>query len=86
MGELHRFLPACLIEGLGSSEVKVNHHARTLGSSKYASNRTFRVLDGPADGLFMKRFLTRPMQSLVSASGLPGGWAGKSAWFYGRKS
>ncbi|MCT0201567.1 glycosyltransferase family 2 protein [Synechococcus sp. CS-603] len=61
-GELHRFLPAlAFIEGARISEVKVNHHARRFGSSKYGIDRTFRVLMDLLTVWFMKRFLTRPM-------------------------
>ncbi|MCP9773044.1 glycosyltransferase family 2 protein [Synechococcus sp. Tobar12-5m-g] len=61
-GELHRFLPAlAFIEGARISEVKVNHHPRRFGSSKYGIDRTFRVLMDLLTVWFMKRFLTRPM-------------------------
>jgi glycosyltransferase involved in cell wall biosynthesis len=61
-GELHRFLPAlAFIEGARISEVKVNHHPRLFGSSKYGIDRTFRVLMDLLTVWFMKRFLTRPM-------------------------
>ena len=61
-GELHRFLPAlAFIEGARISEVKVNHHARRYGQSKYGIDRTFRVLMDLLTVWFMKRFLTRPM-------------------------
>jgi glycosyltransferase involved in cell wall biosynthesis len=61
-GELHRFLPAlAFIEGARISEVKVTHHARRYGQSKYGIDRTFRVLMDLLTVWFMKRFLTRPM-------------------------
>jgi glycosyltransferase involved in cell wall biosynthesis len=61
-GELHRFLPAlAFIEGARITEVKVNHHARRYGRSKYGIDRTFRVLMDLLTVWFMKRFLTRPM-------------------------
>ncbi|MCP9824699.1 glycosyltransferase family 2 protein [Synechococcus sp. EJ6-Ellesmere] len=61
-GELHRFLPAlAFIEGARITEVKVNHHARRFGESKYGIDRTFRVLMDLLTVWFMKRFLTRPM-------------------------
>jgi glycosyltransferase involved in cell wall biosynthesis len=61
-GELHRFLPAlAFIEGARISEVKVNHRARSYGTSKYGIDRTFRVLMDLLTVWFMKRFLTRPM-------------------------
>jgi glycosyltransferase involved in cell wall biosynthesis len=61
-GELHRFLPAlAFIEGARIGEVKVQHHPRRHGSSKYGIDRTFRVLMDLLTVWFMKRFLTRPM-------------------------
>lgn len=61
-GELHRFLPVLAsIEGARITEVKVNHHSRRFGHSKYGIDRTFRVLMDLLTVWFMKRFLTRPM-------------------------
>ncbi len=61
-GELHRFLPAlAYIEGARIGEVRVNHHPRRYGRSKYGIDRTFRVLMDLLTVWFMKRFLTRPM-------------------------
>jgi glycosyltransferase involved in cell wall biosynthesis len=61
-GELHRFLPALAsIEGARIGEVRVQHHPRRYGKSKYGIDRTFRVLMDLLTVWFMKRFLTRPM-------------------------
>lgn len=61
-GELHRFLPAlAFIEGARIGEVRVQHHPRRYGESKYGIDRTFRVLMDLLTVWFMKRFLTRPM-------------------------
>jgi glycosyltransferase involved in cell wall biosynthesis len=61
-GELHRFLPAlAFIEGARIGEVRVQHHPRRYGKSKYGIDRTFRVLMDLLTVWFMKRFLTRPM-------------------------
>ncbi|MDJ0617796.1 MAG: glycosyltransferase family 2 protein [Calothrix sp. MO_192.B10] len=61
-GELHRFLPVlAYIEGARIAEVKVKHHSRRFGSSKYGLSRTFRVLMDLLTIVFMKKFLTRPM-------------------------
>ena len=61
-GELHRFLPAlAFIEGARIGEVRVNHHPRRYGKSKYGIDRTFRVLMDLLTVWFLKRFLTRPM-------------------------
>lgn len=75
-GELHRFLPAlAFIEGARISEVKVRHHARRFGQSKYGLDRTFRVLMDLLTVTFMKRFLTRPMH-VFGLGGLVGIGAG----------
>ena len=61
-GELHRFLPVLAkIEGAKIKEIKVNHRSRKYGSSKYAIDRTFRVLMDLFTVWFMTKFLTRPM-------------------------
>ena len=61
-GELHRLLPAlAFIEGARIGEVRVQHHPRRFGNSKYGIDRTFRVLMDLLTVWFMKRFLTRPM-------------------------
>ena len=61
-GELHRFLPAlAFIEGARIGEVRVQHHPRRYGNSKYGIDRTFRVLMDLLTVWFMKRFLTRTM-------------------------
>ena len=42
---MHRFIPAIASwYGVRMSEVKVRHHARRAGESKYGISRTFRVL------------------------------------------
>jgi len=75
-GELHRFLPALAsIEGARISEVKVRHHPRRFGHSKYGLDRTFRVLMDLLTVAFMKRFLTRPMH-VFGLGGLAGIGAG----------
>ena len=43
--EMHRFIPALLsIGGIKVAEVKVNHHARQYGESKYGLSRIYKVL------------------------------------------
>lgn len=86
-GELHRFLPAlAAIEGARITEVKVNHHARRHGQSKYGIDRTFRVLMDLLTVWFMKRFLTRPMH-VFGLGGLVAMGAGLliSLWLVGEK-
>ena len=55
-GELHRFIPALSkIEGARITELKVEHHPRKFGKSKYNITRTFRVIvDLTALNLMMK--------------------------------
>jgi glycosyltransferase involved in cell wall biosynthesis len=43
--EMHRFIPAMLsVAGPRIAEIKVKHHARRFGQSKYGLSRTYRVL------------------------------------------
>ena len=43
--EMHRFIPALLsVSGAQFSEVKVKHHARQFGESKYGLSRVYKVL------------------------------------------
>jgi glycosyltransferase involved in cell wall biosynthesis len=86
-GELHRFLPAlAFIEGARISEVKVNHHPRRFGESKYGLDRTFRVLMDLLTVWFMKRFVTRPMH-VFGFGGLAAMGAGLliGLWLLGEK-
>ena len=86
-GELHRFLPAlAFIEGARIREVKVNHHPRRYGKSKYGIDRTFRVLMDLLTIWFMKRFLTRPMHVFGFAGLLMlGGGILIALWLVGEK-
>ncbi len=43
--EMHRFIPAmCSMAGARVAEIKVKHHARRFGTSKYGLSRVYRVL------------------------------------------
>lgn len=86
-GELHRFLPAlAFIEGARISEVKVTHHARRYGHSKYGIDRTLRVLMDLLTVWFMKRFLTRPMHVFgLGGLLLMGGGMGAALWLVAEK-
>jgi len=43
--EMHRFIPALLsLSGVRIAEVKVRHHARQFGQSKYGLSRIYKVL------------------------------------------
>lgn len=54
--EMHRFIPAMTsLAGTRIAEVKVNHHARVFGQSKYGLSRIYKVL---IDLLAIKTILT----------------------------
>lgn len=61
--EMHRFIPAMAsVAGTRVAEIKVNHHARQFGESKYGLSRIYRVL---IDLLIVKTvssFSDRPLQ------------------------
>lgn len=65
--EMHRFIPALLsVSGSKVSEVKVKHHARQFGESKYGLSRIYKVL---LDLLTMK--------TLLSVADHPSAWFGR---------
>ncbi len=61
-GEMHRFIPV-LIEHAGADfvQVRVRHHPRTAGKTKYNLTRTFRVVLDLITIKFMQCYMTRPM-------------------------
>jgi glycosyltransferase involved in cell wall biosynthesis len=69
-GEMHRFLPALIAEVGGRSiEVKVQHHPRLRGKSKYSLDRTIRVFLDMLLLLFFRKYLQRPLH-LFGGAGL----------------
>jgi len=76
-GEMHRFIPAIASwYGVRMSEIKVRHHARRAGISKYGISRTFRVLLDLLTVKFLLGYSARPIQffgSIGLVSGLAGG-------------
>lgn len=60
--EMHRFIPAmCSLAGARIAEIKVRHHARQFGVSKYGLSRVYKVL---LDLLMIKTivsFSSRPL-------------------------
>jgi len=60
-GEMHRFLPA-LINWIGGrvGEVKVQHHARRHGTSKYGLQRTLKVVLDLMTVKFLRDYSTKP--------------------------
>ncbi|MDP3981351.1 MAG: glycosyltransferase family 2 protein, partial [Chlamydiota bacterium] len=62
-GEMHRFIPALAHwMGVSVAEVKVRHHARKRGKSKYGLSRTFRVLLDLITVKFLLSYATKPIQ------------------------
>lgn len=81
-GEMHRFIPALLLwKGFKISEIKVTHHPRVHGKSKY---NVFRLLKGFLDLLVVKfwmQYSARPIHlfggvglALFSLGVLGGAW------------
>ena len=70
--EMHRFIPALLsLSGVKISEVKVRHHARQFGQSKYGLSRIYKVL---LDLLTIKTILSlgqHPIRWFVKISLIP---------------
>ncbi len=68
-GEMHRYIPA-LASGMGVSiaEVKVRHHPRQHGKSKYEITRLIRGLLDLITVKFLLSYSTRPLQLF----GIPG--------------
>ncbi len=62
-GEMHRFIPALArLVGAEIAEMKVTHHARKYGKSKYGISRTPRVILDLITIKFLLNFSTRPIQ------------------------
>lgn len=75
-GEMHRFIPAIASwVGVRIAEVKVNHRARTAGTSKYGISRTFRVILDLMTVKFLLGYSARPIQ-LFGSIGLLSGVTG----------
>lgn len=70
--EMHRFIPALLsLSGVKVTEVKVRHHARQFGQSKYGLSRIYKVL---LDLLTIKTILSlglHPVRWFVKISMIP---------------
>lgn len=62
-GEMHRFIPAlAALVGARIAEIKVRHHPRLRGRSKYGLSRTIKVLLDLVTVNFLLRYGTRPIQ------------------------
>lgn len=61
-GEFHRFIPALAAQrGFIISEVKVDHHARKFGISKYGASRFFKGIFDLLTVFFLNKYLRRPL-------------------------
>jgi glycosyltransferase involved in cell wall biosynthesis len=61
-GELHRFITLIAhIDGARITEVKVKHHSRKFGVSKYGLGRTFKVINDLLLILFHRKYLQKPI-------------------------
>ena len=75
-GEMHRFIPALAsLVGAEIAEMKVTHHARKYGKSKYGISRTTRVSLDLMTVKFLLNFSTRPIQ-VFGFVGLGSGFIG----------
>ncbi len=67
-GEMHRFIPALLaIQGFKIGEVKVSHHPRTRGKSKYNWRRYLKSIVDMISVWFWGNFSHRPLHLFGSA-------------------
>ncbi len=61
-GEMHRFLPALVVQqGATITEMVVNHHPRLYGTSKYGIARTFKVVLDLLTVRFLGLYSTKPI-------------------------
>jgi glycosyltransferase involved in cell wall biosynthesis len=61
-GEMHRFIPIYASwAGARVTEIPVDHHARTMGKSKYGISRTVKVVFDLITIKFMSRYQTKPL-------------------------
>lgn len=69
-GEMHRFIPAMLeLEGFRVTEVKVSHHPRLHGRSKYNWKRGLKSIVDMLSIWFWRKYSSRPLH-LFGASGI----------------
>lgn len=61
-GEMHRFIPIYAAwAGASVTEIPVEHHARTMGKSKYGLSRTIKVVFDLITIKFMASYQTKPL-------------------------
>jgi len=74
-GEMHRFIPIYASwSGARVTEIPVEHHARTMGKSKYGLSRTIKVIFDLMTIKFMASYQTKPLYVF--------GWAGLLTLFF----
>lgn len=86
-GEMHRFIPALLeMDGFKVTEVKVSHHPRTSGVTKYNWKRAFKGFVDMVAIWFWRKYANRPLH-LFGASGVLLSFAGVLilAWMFVEK-
>lgn len=70
-GELHRYIPAlCHWNGFKVGEIKVIHHPRKYGTSKYGITRMFTGLIDLLTIKYLTTYLERPLHLFASAGAL----------------
>jgi Glycosyltransferases involved in cell wall biogenesis len=82
-GEMHRFIPIYASwAGARVAEIPVEHHARTMGQSKYGLSRTVKVIFDLMTIKFMASYQTKPIYVFgtfgmiaIALSFLAGFWA-----------
>ncbi|MHA1677503.1 MAG: glycosyltransferase family 2 protein [Promethearchaeota archaeon] len=61
-GEMHRFIPALLkIQGFRIGEIKVRHHSRKHGKTKYTMKRVLKGFIDLLNVWFWQKFSSRPL-------------------------
>jgi glycosyltransferase involved in cell wall biosynthesis len=75
-GEMHRFIPAILeLQGFRVGEVKVSHHARMHGVTKYNWRRSIKGLVDMVSVWFWRKYSSRPLH-LFGGAGIIASVAG----------
>ena len=90
-GEMHRFIPIYASwAGARVAEIPVEHHARTMGTSKYGLSRTLKVVFDLMTIKFMASYHTKPIYIFgtfgmiaIGLSVLAGIWATVLKLWYG---
>lgn len=81
-GEMHRFMPALLqLEGFKVGEVKVSHHPRVHGKTKYNWKRGLKGIVDMVSVWFWRKYSNRPLH-LFGGSGVVLSLAGSAMLFW----